>query len=79
MTPQEALSKAIELAGGKKPVAEYFRIKLPAVYQWEVAPPNRVLDLEALTRRKVSRHDLRPDIFGPKPAEPSRKRRKAAQ
>lgn len=65
MTPQEALNKAIELAGGKVAVSEHFGIKLPAVYQWEKAPANRVLGLEELTRRKVSRHDLRPDIFGP--------------
>jgi DNA-binding transcriptional regulator YdaS (Cro superfamily) len=75
MTPQEALNKAIEIAGGKVAVSEFFGIKLPAVYQWEKAPANRVLGLEELTRKKISRHELRPDIFGaPKP----RKRREAA-
>lgn len=78
MTPQEALNKAIDKAGGIKAVAAHFRIKVPAIYQWreyrEGVPANRVLALEELTG--ISRHDLRPDIFGPTPA-PRRKRRAA--
>ena len=67
MTPQDALSKAIKNAGGIKAVAEHFGIEIPAVYQWmnRKTPPTRVLALEELTG--VSRHDLRPDVFGPKP------------
>ena len=76
MTPQEALNKAIDKAGGMKAVADHFRISVPAIYQWrdyaEGVPANRVLALEELTG--ISRHDLRPDIFGPTPA-PRRKRR----
>lgn len=34
-----------------------------AVSQWRRVPAGRVLDVEAVTG--VSRHDLRPDIFGP--------------
>jgi DNA-binding transcriptional regulator YdaS (Cro superfamily) len=42
----------------------------PAMWsRWETGkrkiPAERVLDIESLTG--VSRHDLRPDIFGPRP------------
>lgn len=76
MTPTEALSQAIKNAGGIKAVAEHFGIEVPAIYQWMTrkAPAARVLALEELTG--VSRHALRPDIFGPAPVP--RRRRRAA-
>lgn len=46
-----ALAKAI---GGVSP---------QAVSQWKKVPAERVLDVERLTG--ISRHDLRPDVFGP--------------
>ena len=33
-----------------------------AIYQWEKTPANRVLEVEKFTG--ISRHILRPDIFG---------------
>jgi len=67
MTPQEALNKAIENAGSQNAIAAHFGIFPAAVTQWKRAgvPAERVLGLEQLTG--VSRHDLRPDVFGPKP------------
>ena len=35
-----------------------------AISQWERVPAERVLDVERITG--ISRHELRPDIFGPK-------------
>ncbi len=35
-----------------------------AISQWKRVPAERVLEVETLTG--ISRHDLRPDVFGPK-------------
>jgi hypothetical protein len=69
---EEALQKAIDLIGGPAAVGKLFdpQISGPAVSQWEKAPANRVLVIEAATNGQVTRHDLRPDIFGPAPGEP---------
>jgi len=34
-----------------------------AISQWAQVPADRVLDVERITG--ISRHDLRPDVFGP--------------
>lgn len=64
---REALKRAIAEAGGAKSLAEAMtqngaRITRQAVEQWDVCPPLRVLEVERLSG--VSRHDLRPDIYG---------------
>lgn len=56
----------IDKAGGPAAVAKLFDIRSQAVSQWDVIPPNRVLTLEAATG--ISRHEMRPDIYGPDPA-----------
>lgn len=35
-----------------------------AISQWREVPPLRVIDVERITG--ISRHELRPDMFGPK-------------
>jgi DNA-binding transcriptional regulator YdaS (Cro superfamily) len=62
--PAAALKKAIEAYGGNAALAKALDISRPAVAQWQVCPPLRVLQVEALTG--VSRHELRPDLY---PAE----------
>lgn len=52
-------------------LAEALGVFPSALSQWTQVPAERVLDVERLTG--LSRHDLRPDIFGPDP-----KRRRAA-
>lgn len=64
-----ALQRAIVAVGGIKPMSELFGITAQAVWQWDVAPASRVIAIEDATKGLVSRHDLRPDIFGEKPAE----------
>ena len=47
------------------------RISSQAVSQWVRVPAGRVLDVEAVTG--ISRHILRPDIYGPEPNSPREK------
>lgn len=52
-----AISKSLS-ASGK-------RISSQAVGQWSRVPAERVLEVEAITG--ISRHELRPDVYGPEP------------
>ena len=44
-------------------LADALGLSKQAVYQWDRVPATRVLDVERLTG--ISRHELRPDLFGP--------------
>lgn len=59
----QALEAAKERAEGASSLARALRITPQAVNQWFVVPPERVLEVERLTG--ISRHFLRPDVFGP--------------
>lgn len=61
------VAQAAEKAGGVVALARELGIKHTAMYSWRQVPAGRVLDIERITG--ISRHDLRPDIFGPAPAE----------
>lgn len=68
LTPVE---KAIETLGGITKAAVALGIHNPSVVaNWRLrnrVPAERVLDIERITG--ISRHELRPDIFGPAVAE----------
>lgn len=60
---ENALKTAIEKAGGATKLAKALGgITSQAISQWDVCPVGRVLAVEGATG--VSRHDLRPDIYG---------------
>lgn len=63
------IARAIEIMGGPTKAAQALEIDNPSVVlNWRTrgrAPAERVLDIERLTG--ISRHVLRPDIFGKKP------------
>ncbi|KQS76831.1 CI repressor [Rhizobium sp. Leaf384] len=54
-------------AGSASELARKLSISPPAVLQWRHVPAGRVLAVEDITG--ISRHHLRPDIFGPTPNE----------
>jgi DNA-binding transcriptional regulator YdaS (Cro superfamily) len=62
-----ACDLAKERAGGPTALAGKLGIKRQAVSLWVIVPAERVLQVEVLSG--VSRHELRPDIFGPAPKE----------
>lgn len=54
-------------AGGPAALAKAIGgVTSQAVSQWKKIPAERVLDIERLTG--ISRHELRPDVFGEAPA-----------
>ena len=58
----EIVAKAAEKAGGVVALARELGIKHTAMYSWKRVPAERVLDIERVSG--ISRHELRPDIFG---------------
>ncbi|MEQ8226684.1 MAG: YdaS family helix-turn-helix protein [Rhodospirillales bacterium] len=79
MTPEKAFKKAVKIAGGQTAMARICSTPEREVTQGYIwwclneskkrhCPVELVLVVERETG--VSRHDLRPDIYGEKPAEP---------
>ncbi len=65
--PLFALNNAIRLVGSQTAMANIIGVAPMAVYQWRTKglPAERVLAVEAATRGRVSRYELRPDIYPP--------------
>ncbi|WP_237437618.1 transcriptional regulator [Altericroceibacterium endophyticum] len=65
MTPYEALSWLVQIAGSQSALARALGISQPTVWKWlqssKRLPAEYVLKAERLYG--VSRHDLRPDIY----------------
>lgn len=72
----KALERAIEIAGGQTALAQRIGppIKQAHVWYWlnrsdGVVPAEHCAAIEEATDGEITRHDLRPDIFGePQPA-----------
>lgn len=61
----DALDRAIAAAGGPTALAVALRIRQSVVSNWRMRgriPAPRCIEVEQLTG--VSRHELRPDVFG---------------
>jgi len=66
MTPEKAIKKAVDLFGGQSSLARACGVKPQAVQQWVASgrcPAKRAAEIERLTLGKVTREDLRPDVF----------------
>ena len=61
----EVVEKGALKAGGLMKLASELGIKHQAFYSWTKVPAERVLDFERATG--ISRHELRPDVYGPAP------------
>jgi TorA maturation chaperone TorD len=64
-----ALAAAVDLVGGQAKLARILGVTQPNVWHWlhksERVPGEYVLKIEEATGGKVSRHDLRPDLYPP--------------
>ena len=64
------LQKAKEAAGGKSvDLAKLLGVTESAVSRWKRVPYQRAVEIEEKTGGKVTRYDLRPDVFGERPAQ----------
>lgn len=68
-TPQAALAAAVDHVGSQAAFARLLSIAQPSVWKWlhkgKALPAEHVLAVEAETG--ISRHVLRPDIYGAQP------------
>lgn len=64
------LDRAIDKAGGVSKLADAIGLKPNVVSNWRLrkqVPAERCVAIEDATGGQVTRHDLRPDVFGPAP------------
>lgn len=63
----EALSRAVEMMGGTCALARLMDIVPSSVSHWvrgrHLMTPQRAIQIEEITKGKVKREELRPDIF----------------
>lgn len=67
----EPLDRAISLLKTQEALAVALGIRSPSISLWRKrgkVPVERCASIEAATDGKVTRHDLRPDIFGTAPS-----------
>lgn len=79
---KQSLSKAVEIVGGQLSLAKAIRHRIPGckvtqafVWKWlnsksdkdQVPPAEYCRAIEAATGGKITRYDLRPDVFGESP------------
>ena len=61
----DLVEKGAERVGGLVKLADLLGIRHQSFYSWQRVPAERVLAFEAATG--ISRHEQRPDLFGPMP------------
>ena len=59
----ETACRSVVLSLGCSDLARGLGIKRQSVHKWKIVPSKRALAVEAISG--ISRHELRPDIFGP--------------
>ena len=76
-----AIDAAVTEVGTQAALAAILGIKSPSISEWRKrgkVPADRCIAIERATNGAVTRYELRPDVFGTKPAEPSREVTNAA-
>lgn len=64
MDKKLAIERVFGILGSQKALAQKLQVSEQAVSQYRNRiPAERVLDIEAAVAGKVTRHDLRPDIY----------------
>lgn len=63
----DRIREMADKVGGLKSFARRLGIRHQSLYSWKRVPAERVPEIERITG--ISRHELRPDIYGPAPSE----------
>ena len=68
-----AIEKAISITGSQSELARRIGVRQGTLWKWlrkGVAPAEHIVAIERATNGKISRYELRPDVFGPAPDAP---------
>jgi DNA-binding transcriptional regulator YdaS (Cro superfamily) len=65
----DVVTEAAKGAGGVVNLAREMGVNHQTFYSWNQVPAERVLVIERFS--KISRHKIRPDIYGPDPIAPN--------
>jgi DNA-binding transcriptional regulator YdaS (Cro superfamily) len=75
----QALEKAVALVGGQTALAKLIGVKQQNVWQWlyDTGKPmsEYCIAIERATYGRVTRYELRPDVFGDLPQDPMQEER----
>lgn len=63
MSPS-VVDEIASLLGGRSEIARLVGVRPPSVYCWTRVPAEHVLLLEEAVKGRISRHQMRPDVFG---------------
>lgn len=67
MSELTALQRAVKLVGGQSALARAVKVRQGHVWSWlnrsKRVPPEYAMKVEAATGGKVSKHELRPDLY----------------
>lgn len=76
------IKKAIAAAEGQAALARAIKVNSQVVWQWadgrRPVPAHHCIAIEAAAKGEVTRHQLRPDVFGADPTAQTKPKRKAA-
>ena len=59
----EIIRTAADHVGGPQKLADILGIKRQALYMWDQVPSKRVIPIENATGGKVTRQEMRPDLY----------------
>lgn len=59
----DVIKKVVDVVGTKIAIARHLGITKGAVSQWTTIPAEHVLAIEKLTGGRVTRYELRPDLY----------------
>lgn len=57
------VTQVVEAAGGAAALARHLGITSQAISQWSRIPSDRVIPIERLLGGRLTRHDMRPDLY----------------
>lgn len=61
------LKKAIGLAGGLPKLARIAGVTVSTLCEWTRVPTRHVIKIERALNGAITRHEMRPDVFGEEP------------
>ncbi len=63
LSVDRVVARVIEAAGGKSALAKHLGLHRQALDYWRRVPAHHVIQVEQFIQKKITRHEIRPDIY----------------